>query len=327
MADDKRSCRICVTGAGGFVASWVVKLLLSRGYLVHGTVRDLGEEKTAHLKKLEGASDGLLLFKADLLDPASLRHAIAGCDGVLHLASPVPWDTDYVANPQIDLLEPAVNGTLNVLEACSEAKVKKVVYVSSTSAVMFNPNLPKSKVLDEDCWSDEEYCRSFEGWYCISKTAAERKVFEYGAREGLHVTTICPSLIFGPMLQPKMNASNKALFLILTGDYENKENIIRAFVDVRDVAEAVLLAYEKSEALERYICASYIMRLSDLVAKLKILYPGYNYPKSFIENGDDLKMNSEKLKKLGWNSRPFEETLSDTVKCFEECGITKREMV
>lgn len=64
-------------------------------------VVDAGEEKTAHLKKLEGASDGLLLFKADMLDPASLRDAIAGCDGVLHVASPVPWDTDYVADPQV----------------------------------------------------------------------------------------------------------------------------------------------------------------------------------------------------------------------------------
>lgn len=61
---------------------------------------------------------------------------------------------------QIDLVVPAVNGTLNVLKACSEAKVKKVVYVSSTAAVMFNPNFPKGKVLDEDCWSDEEHCRS-----------------------------------------------------------------------------------------------------------------------------------------------------------------------
>ncbi|KAL6176223.1 hypothetical protein ACLB2K_052858 [Fragaria x ananassa] len=82
---------VCVTGAGGFVASWVTKLLLSEGYKVHGTARDPCNEKNGHLKKLENAS-----FKADLFDFEGLCAAISGCSGVFHVASPVPSDENSV---------------------------------------------------------------------------------------------------------------------------------------------------------------------------------------------------------------------------------------
>lgn len=92
--------KVCVTGAGGFVASWLVKLLLSKGYIVHGTVRDPepATQKYEHLLKLHGASENLTLFKADLLNYESLRSAISGCTAVFHLACPVP--SISVPNPQ-----------------------------------------------------------------------------------------------------------------------------------------------------------------------------------------------------------------------------------
>nr|GMD30587.1 cinnamoyl-CoA reductase 1-like [Ipomoea batatas] len=86
---------VCVTGAGGFIASWLVKLLLQKGYTVRGTVRNPDDEKNGHLKQLEGASERLTLWKADLLDYQSLREAINGCDGVFHTASPVTDDPNW----------------------------------------------------------------------------------------------------------------------------------------------------------------------------------------------------------------------------------------
>ncbi|CAB4303474.1 unnamed protein product [Prunus armeniaca] len=83
---------VCVTGAGGFIASWIVKLLLERGYIVRGTLRNPDDPKNAHLRELEGAQDRLTLRKADLLDFESLKEAINGCDGVFHTASPVTDD-------------------------------------------------------------------------------------------------------------------------------------------------------------------------------------------------------------------------------------------
>lgn len=61
---------------------------------------------------------------------------------------------------QLEVLEPAVKGTLNVLKACLEAKVQRVVFVSSVAAVVMNPRWPKGQVMDETCWSDKEYCRT-----------------------------------------------------------------------------------------------------------------------------------------------------------------------
>ncbi|KAM3223809.1 hypothetical protein ACQJBY_057280 [Aegilops geniculata] len=80
---------VCVTGAGGFIGSWVVKELLLRGYRVRGTARDPADQKNAHLLALEGAEESLTLCRADVLNYDSLRAAFRGCHGVFHVASPV----------------------------------------------------------------------------------------------------------------------------------------------------------------------------------------------------------------------------------------------
>ncbi|KAB8107615.1 hypothetical protein EE612_042506, partial [Oryza sativa] len=194
------SSTVCVTGAGGFLASWLVKLLLSKDhYVINGTVRDLGEGKNAHLKALENAGERLRLFKADVLDYGSVAAAIAGCDGVFHVASPVT--SGRPTNPEVDIIATAVTGTLNVLRASHEAKVKRVVVVSSVVAVFNNPNWPTDEPFNEDSWSDEETCRKNEEWYpyYLSKTLAEREAFEYAAKTGMDIVTICPALIMGPL--------------------------------------------------------------------------------------------------------------------------------
>ncbi|KAJ6939938.1 hypothetical protein NC651_006179 [Populus alba x Populus x berolinensis] len=353
MAGEKG--RVCVTGAGGFLGSWLLKVLLSKNYLVHGTVRDPADEKYAHSKTIDKASENLKLFKADLLDYNSLCSAIKGCEGVFHVASPVPSTT--VPNPEasVELIEPAVKGTLNVLRACDEAKVKRVVIVSSVVAVCMNPSLPKGQVTDENWWSDKEYCRATKNWYCLSKTEAESEAWEFAKRSGLDVVTICPSLILGPNLHSAVSASSKVLIKLLRGSYpydaqsvtvahgslrasnlkprvlchlliahwcsardanaegyESLENKLRHLVDVRDVAEALLLVYEKPEAEGRYICTAHEIRTEDLVEKLRNIYPNYNYPKSFTEEEEGINLSSEKLQRLGWSYRPLEETLIDS---------------
>ncbi|KAG5227850.1 cinnamoyl-CoA reductase [Salix suchowensis] len=118
---------VCVTGAGGFIASWIVKLLLEKGYSVRGT--------------------------ADLLDYESLQEAIQGCDGVFHTASPLTDDPEK-------MMEPAVTGTRNVMTAAAEAKVRRVVLTSSIGAVYMDPNRSPDVVVDESCWSDLEFCKN-----------------------------------------------------------------------------------------------------------------------------------------------------------------------
>ncbi|KAM5573983.1 cinnamoyl-CoA reductase 1-like [Rosa sericea] len=311
--------RFCVTGAGGFVGSWVVKLLLSKNCIVHGTVREPTDDKNSHLRKLDKASENLKLFKADLLDYDSLRSAIKGCDGVFHVASPVP--SGSVPNPEVELIEPAVKGTLNVLKASLEAKVKRVVYVSSVAAVAMNRTWAEGQVLDESCWSDKEYCRNTENWYCLSKTEAESEALQFAKTTGIDLVTVCPTLILGPILQSTLNASTLFLIKLLKEGKESLENRPRRIVDVRDLAEALLMAYEKPEAEGRYICMSHNVKNGVLVEKLRRLYPNYNYPKNFVEVSEDRQVSSEKLQSLGWSYRSLDDTLIGSVESYREAGL------
>ncbi|CAK7345969.1 unnamed protein product [Dovyalis caffra] len=306
--------------AGGFLASWLVKFLLSEGYTVHGTVRDPSDDKNAHLMKLENATENLKLFKADLLDYEGLYVAITGCSGVFHVACPLPSDPASNINPKQELLEAAVTGTRNVLNACSQTKVKKVIAVSSIAAVMLNPNWPKDQVMNEESWSDLEFCEANKQWYFLAKTIAEKEALEYAKRNELNVVTLCPSIIIGPLLQSTMNSSGLYLLSFLKGGWETADSGTRAFVDVRDTAEALLLTYEKHEAEGRYICSSHDITTQDLVEKLKAMYPHYNYPKSFAGGMPSMELSSEKLLNLGWKYRSLEETLVDAIKNYEERG-------
>jgi nucleoside-diphosphate-sugar epimerase len=152
---------VCVTGASGFIASWLVKLLLERGYTVRGTVRN--PEKAKHLLQLPSASDHLKLFAADLLKPGCFDEIVQGCDGVFHTASPFFYKN--VADPQAQFIDPAVKGTVNVLASCAKAHTKRVVLTSSVAAVAITPKNTPGVVIDESFWSDPDYCRERKVWW------------------------------------------------------------------------------------------------------------------------------------------------------------------
>ncbi|GER32020.1 NAD(P)-binding Rossmann-fold superfamily protein [Striga asiatica] len=306
---EKIGSTVCVTGAGGYVASWLIKLLLSHGYNVHGTVRNPGDDKYAHLKQLNYADEKLKLVKADLLDFDSILAAVKGCDGVFHVASPV------------EVVAPAVEGTRNILKACFQAKVDRVVVVSSAAALIMNPNWVKGQVIDETCWSDSEYCRTTKNWYFYSKTVAEAEALEFAKNNELDLVTVCPTAVWGPMLQHTPNASTLILIKLLREGFEEVENKMINIVDVRDVAEALKLVYENREAKGRYICTAHTIKNQELVGTLKQLYPNYNYPKSFKEGKNLLKLSSEKLQGLGWKYRPLTETLVDSVEMYKKAGL------
>ncbi|KAF2916830.1 hypothetical protein DAI22_09g149000 [Oryza sativa Japonica Group] len=297
---------VCVTGAGGFVGSWLVELLLSRGYAVHATVRDPDDPKNAFLKQLENAPENLQLFEADVLDCGSLTAAFAGCEGVFHLATPVP--EEKIVDPQKEMMAPTVEGTRNVLEACSAASVQKLVVASSIATVCLNPSWPQDMPKDETSWSDKKLCIENEDWYSVAKIEAEEMALEYGKKNGLHVLTICPGIVFGPMLQTvEINTSSKVLLYMIK--------------DVRDVADALLLAYHKAGPSERYLCTLEQMDLKHLLDLMKNMYPNYNYADKMVDVDYKVEVTSEKLKNLGWNPRKREETLADSIEFFEKAGL------
>ncbi|XP_031405359.1 cinnamoyl-CoA reductase 1-like isoform X2 [Punica granatum] len=246
--------------------------------------------------------------------------------GVIHVACPAT--TLNPANPEVDL-EPVVKGTLNVLRACTVEKVKRVVYISDIGAVMLNPNWPKDRVKDETCWSDPEYCRATGDWYFLSKTEAERVAFEYGKQNELDVVAVLPGYVFGPVLQPTINLSSlllanfvKGIYIkVEQGDGDTVPNKYWNIVDARDIANAILLVYEKHEAEGRYICMAENIKGIDLVEKLKSLYPDLTYLENFAECEYPHQLSSEKLQKLGWTYRPLEETLVDSIENYRQRGL------
>lgn len=131
--------RVCVTGASGFIASHVIEQLIKAGYQVNGTVRSLSnQERIQHLKSQ--FSGDLDLFEADLLQPGSFDKAFEGCSAVFHTASPFQLQ---VADPIKDLVEPAVHGTVNVLESVKKASISTVILTSSIAAVVGDKQVRK----------------------------------------------------------------------------------------------------------------------------------------------------------------------------------------
>ncbi|KAF7073212.1 hypothetical protein CFC21_078243 [Triticum aestivum] len=307
---------VCVTGGGGFIASWLVKLLLSRGYAVHATLRDPCDPKNAHLMQLDGAAENLRLFKADVLDRTALAAAVEGCEGVFHVASPVPLDK--LVDPELEVIVPAVKGTSNILEVCSTMKVEKVVVVSSTASVHFNPTWPQDKPKDESCWSDKKL------WYFLAKTVAEETSWEYAEKNGLDIVTVCPCIVFGPQLQPVVNTTSELLLYVIKGGPNAMNDVMWEIVDVRDVADALLLVYEKPESSGRYISAPNYITTKAMVELLRKAHPKYNYVKCKTDvehNSPITPTSSEKLRNLGWKPRKLEETLLDSIEYYQKTGL------
>ena len=238
---------VCVTGATGFVASWLVKQLLERGITVRGTVRRVASAD--HLRALPGAAERLELLEADLTLPGSFEPAVRGCAVVFHTASPYIIQVD---DPQRDLVDPAVNGTLGVLRACAAApEVLRVVLTSSMAAVTDEPDA--NRMLTEADWNEKSTLR--RNPYYLSKTMAERAAWDFVERErpGFDLVALNPFVIMGPSLAPGLNVSNQIIADLVNGVYPGILSMTWGIVDVRDVAHAHVRAAEVQAAHGRYL--------------------------------------------------------------------------
>ncbi|XP_031487006.1 cinnamoyl-CoA reductase 1 [Nymphaea colorata] len=322
-ADGKVGEEVCVTGASGFIGSTLVRLLLRRGYTIRGTVQNLQNEKeTRHLEALEGADSRLRLYQIDLLDYDSIFSAINGVVGVFHLAS--PCTVDQVTDPQRELLDPAIQGTLNVLKAAKASGVKRVVVTSSISAIVPSPGWPADVVKGEDCWSDVEYCKQNGLWYPLSKTLAEKEVWRFAEETGLNVVVVNPGTVLGTILPPAINASMGMIVRLLQGSTESYKDFYMGPVHVNDVALAHILVYENASASGRHLCVESIAHYSDFVETFARLYPEYNLPRFTEETQPGLLRASNASKKLidlGMQFIPIEQIIKDSMASLREKGF------
>jgi len=275
---------VLVTGASGYIAGWIVHYLLQSGRTVHATVRD--PNKLASVQHLLDSAEKnpsmLKLFKADLLDDGSFDAAMQGCELVIHTAS--PFVLDGFTDAEAALLRPAVEGTKNVLASASRcASVRRVVLTSSVAAI-FGDNIDARKLpnfcLDESSWNTTSSLT--HNPYQYSKLAAEKAAWEMQkAQQQWDLVTINPSLVLGPALaKNSQSASIGTLKQMADGSLAfGVPNLAFGVVDVRDVAQAHILAGDTPSANGRYILCAQTLSLLQIGQCLRGDYGQYPLPK------------------------------------------------
>ncbi|KAJ0682887.1 putative cinnamyl-alcohol dehydrogenase [Helianthus annuus] len=316
---------VCVTGASGYIASSLVKLLLDCGYTVHATVRSLDDpNKTQHLLALDGAKERLSLFEANLSVEGSFDSAVDGCLCVFHTASPVLLSVD---DPQIQLIDPAVKGTFNVLKSAAKVQsLKRVVLTSSMSAVMFGSRLLEHGVIMDATWfSDPLICEQKKLWYPLSKILAEDAAVKFANENGLELVFINPGYVIGPFFQPTLNITSEGIMSLIKNEKEVMSNGIYRLVDVRDVARAHILAFENPEANGRYCMVGNVVRSIEIMKIVEKLYPSLGDSKRYKDEKCDeplpYNVSRAKVESLGVNFTPVEVSIKDTIESLKEKNL------
>ena len=274
--------KVLVTGASGYIATHCIKQLLEGGkYAVRGTVRSVQkEEKVRPLRELVASpAIPLELVEADLLKKETWPSAVEGCQYVLHVASP------FVVNSprdEMELIRPAVEGTRNVLNACTEAGVKRVVLTSSVAAVSVGPDGIRGH--GDEPYSEDDWTPEGEGSaYYKSKTLAERAAWdllkELPEEKRFELAVINPTYVQGPLLSKASGeASASLLQTILGGQLPGVPELNFSLVDVRDVAAAHIVAMEKPEAAgHRHILVAGNMWMKEMALLLQQEFQGQGY--------------------------------------------------
>ncbi|MFP4210636.1 MAG: NAD-dependent epimerase/dehydratase family protein [Alkalispirochaeta sp.] len=286
MTDLDRTLTVVVTGASGYLGSWIVKTALNRGHRVRGTVRDPDDlRKTQHLREMPG-NERLALYRADLLESGSFDAAVDGADVVIHSAS--PFIRERITDPDTELIRPAVEGTRNVLAAVDRARsVTRVVLTSSVAAIVGDAAEAQAypdRRVDETRWNRTS-SREHEP-YSYSKTMAERTAWEIAdARNRWGLVTINPAFIVGPSLSNRLDGTSVAIMRqIGDGSFrQGAPEIYLGFVDVRDVAAAHVLAAEQGDLEGRYILSAGMFSFPQIARILRErIGDAYPFPKGRV---------------------------------------------
>jgi dihydroflavonol-4-reductase len=262
---------VLVTGGSGFLGGWCVVEALRQGFRVRTTVRSLAreDEVRANVATQIDAGDRLEVLAADLLSDDGWPAAVAGCEYVLHVASPFP---EAQPKDPDELIVPAREGALRVLRAGLDAGASRIVMTSSVAAVRNARDgaLEGRREMTEEDWSDPSDPHMSP--YAKSKGLAERAAWELvrerGAEERL--TTIQPGAIIGPLLGSDRSYSLQAIERLLDGKMPGLPRLGFAFIDVRDVAELHVAAMTAPDAAgQRLIAAGEFLWFSDVAEILR----------------------------------------------------------
>ena len=260
---------VLVTGGSGFVGSYCILQLLADGHTVRTTVRNLKREADVRAMLMVGGVDAgsrLSFFAANLESDAGWTQAAAGCDYVLHVASPIP---PSIPKHEDELIVPAREGALRVLRAARDARVKRVVLTSSFAAIGYG-HRPQTAPFDETSWTNLEGHGATA--YIKSKTLAERAAWEFVEKEGgIELAVINPTAVLGPVLGPDYSPSIMIVQRMLDGAIPGCPQRWFGIVDVRDLADLHVRAMISPAARgERFLAAAGdFMPMLDIAKVLK----------------------------------------------------------
>jgi nucleoside-diphosphate-sugar epimerase len=343
MAIDPTSTKILVTGANGFIGLHTVLHFLERGYNLCATVRtqEQGEKVRQTLAKYTD-THRLEFISADLTKDDGWEQAVAGCDFVLHLASPFPTDAPKDEN---ELIIPAREGTLRVLRAAQKSGVKRAVLVSSMAAIT-SGHERENRVFNESDWTD---IRKTDYAYSKSKTLAEQAAWEFirsaQNQNGMELVSVNPSNVFGPVLDDRHHTSTEWFGTLLRREIPGLTRTQLNLVDVRDLVEMIEKAMITPEAAgKRFIANGASIPLQEFAVILDRNFAsrGYRVPTRVLPDwlvrffaifipktkpvvdtlGWDYSISTEQARSiLGWQSRPYEGTILEMAQSMIEQGM------
>lgn len=336
--------RVLVTGGSGFLGAHCIVQLLAAGHRVRTTVRSLAREAGVRaLLKTASADpgDALSFASADLTADAGWPEAVAGCDYVLHVASPFPAG---VPKHEDELIVPAREGALRVLRAARAAGVKRVVLTSSFAAIGYG-HPDTSRPYTEESWSDVSQPMSA---YAKSKTLAERAAWDFVEKEGPELAVVNPVGILGPVLGPDLSTSILIVQRLMDGAMPGVPRLSFGLVDVRDVADLHLRAMTDPAARgQRFLAIAgdfMSFRAIGLVLKARLGEAARRVPTRELPNwlvriaalfdaalgtlvpelGKPKNATGEKARRvLGWSPRSNEDAIVATAESLMRLGLLK----
>jgi nucleoside-diphosphate-sugar epimerase len=317
---------VLVTGGSGYVGTQLIAALLRAGSPVRAAVRSTADEGDVRAAVRRGGADdaGLEIVAANLTADDGWPAALAGCEEVHHVASPIP--AVQPEDPD-ELIVPAREGTLRVLRAARGAGARRVVLTSSFAAIGYTPK-PGAEFTEDD-WTDPDTPGLAP--YPRSKAIAERAAWDLMERDGgdTELVVVNPTFILGPTLTTALRSSMQLIKVMLDGTMRVVPRARFGVADVRDVADLHIRAMAAPGAAGKRFLAvadgpttSFLevaetlgRRLGALAARVPTQEaPGDDLPRPIIHN-------ERAREELGWRPRPVETTIVETAQSLRDLGL------